>query len=315
MSTTTVSAEDSDDIQYGDETSNTLLGSTAPSVFFGLDGADKLYGGSSDDYLEGGDGPDLLDGGDGNDRIGYLDDAGPVYVNLSSGIAVDGGGWTDVVKNIENAVGSAFDDILLGGAGRNVLAGYRGADILAGGPGNDLLYGGEGDDRIYGGNLHDRLEGDEGADMLQGDAGADTLYGGSGEDRLFGGSGDDVLEGGAGIDFLDGSGGGDIYRGGAGNDRLSSRFDGAADSFEFDLGGGSDRIFRYELGVDRIGLSADFGFSDGADALASMTAAVINSSGHAILNLNGTDVIQVIAFAGLNPGATIADLADDIFIF
>ncbi|MEQ9121869.1 MAG: hypothetical protein RIM80_04805, partial [Alphaproteobacteria bacterium] len=94
-----------------------------------------------------------------------------------------------------------------------------------------------------------------------------------------------------------------------------SRLDGVEDTFNFESGSGSDRIFRYELGVDRIGLSADFGFSDGADALASMTAAVINSSGHAILNLNGTDVIQVIAFAGLNPGATVADLADDIFIF
>ncbi|MEQ9124198.1 MAG: hypothetical protein RIM80_16735, partial [Alphaproteobacteria bacterium] len=66
---------------------------------------------------------------------------------------------------------------------------------------------------------------------------------------------------------------------------------------------------------DRIALSADFGFLDGADAIANMTAAVVNDAGHAILNLNGADVIQLINFVGLNPGAALAALADDIAIF
>ncbi|MEQ9125087.1 MAG: hypothetical protein RIM80_21255, partial [Alphaproteobacteria bacterium] len=177
------------------------------------------------------------------------------------------------------------------------------------------LVGGGDNDRIYCGNLDDVAMGDAGADMLQGDAGDDVLNGGSENDRLYGGSGDDVLNGDAGIDLLDGSGGMDRYNGGAGADRLFSRLDGVQDTFDFDLGAGADRIFRYELGIDRIGLSADFGFTSGADALANMTAAVINSGGHAVLNLNGVDTIQIINFALLNPGGAISDLADDIYIF
>ncbi|MEQ9125241.1 MAG: glucan biosynthesis protein, partial [Alphaproteobacteria bacterium] len=111
---------------------------------------------------------------------------------------------------------------------------------------------------------NDFIRGEDGADTLLGDSGNDNNNGGDDNDRIFGGSGDDALNGDGGIDFLDGSGGMDTYNGGAGNDRLSSRLDGVQDTFQFDVGTGSDRVFRYEAGIDRIGLSADFGFADGA---------------------------------------------------
>jgi len=303
------------EVGYGDALPNMLIAGTYGARFFGYEGDDTLAGGSGDDILVGGAGADLLDGGLGVDDVSYFEDVGPVLVNLTLGYAIDGGGARDALRNFENASGSAFGDRLIGDSGDNVLIGQAGADTLIGGGGSDWLRGGDGRDRLYGGNRDDVVEGDAGDDILQGDAGQDTLNGDSGDDRLYAGSGDDVLHGDLGSDFLDGSGGADAYWGGRGDDRLSSRLDGVEDTFNFESGSGSDRIFRYELGVDRIGLSVDFGFADGADALANMTSAVINSSGNAILNLNGTDVIQLIGFAAHNPGATIADLADDIFIF
>lgn len=68
--------------------------------------------------------------------------------------------------HIENAVGSAHDDVLLG----NGLA-----NLLAGGDGNDVLDGGAGDDRLLGGN---------GRDLFRVGAGRKTIDGGAGEDTV-----------------------------------------------------------------------------------------------------------------------------------
>ena len=52
---------------------------------------------------------------------------------------------------IENAQGTAFDDILAGNAAANILTGNRGNDRLTGGDGDDMLDGGAGDDQLNGG--------------------------------------------------------------------------------------------------------------------------------------------------------------------
>jgi len=257
------------------------LGLMDAEARFGTGGADLLIGSGANVELLGGAGDDLIRGARGGDRL----------------------------------FGEDGNDALYGEAGDDYLEGGAGADSLYGGRDSDRLNGGGGNDRLLGGNLDDILNGDAGEDTLQGDAGADILNGGADNDRLYGGSGDDTLNGGAGADFLDGSGGRDVYNGGSGADRLSGRLDGVADTFAFDAGTGSDRVFRYELGIDRIGLSADFGFTDAADALQTMAAAVINSSGDAILNLNGVDVVQIVDFKVFNPTGAIADLTADIFIF
>lgn len=120
-------------------------------------------------------------------------------------------------------------------------------------------------------------------------------------------SGDDVLT----ADDAEGA----HLEGFAGADRLSSRLDGAEDWFVFEAGTGSDRVYRYEAGVDRIALSAEFGFADGAAAIRDMDSAALDAHGNAILNLNGTDFVRLIGFASLNPGVGVGDLADDIVIF
>lgn len=83
---------------------------------------------------------------------------------------------------------------------------------------------------------------------------------------IIGGPGDDTLQGGARDDHLEAGGGDNVLRGGAGDDRLvagpgeNRLFGGAgADVFVFRPGGGRDWIMDFELGVDRIDLSA-YGF-------------------------------------------------------
>jgi len=314
----------------GSRSSDQLLGTAGDDFLIGADGYDVLEGREGDDILSGGDDAHISDGGAGYDMVDYFDLEEGVRVELAHGWTQAGDGRETLIS-IEGAAGSDFDDVITGDRGANYLAGRdgddkiyggHGLDVIEGDAGRDVLFGeagadeiagGDGADRICGGGGDDSVDGGAGADAIMGDAGADVLDGGADNDRLFGGSGDDILIGGDGADFLDGSGGADVYAGGAGADRLSSRLDGAEDWFVFDVGGGSDRVYRYEAGVDRIALSAEFGFADGADAIQSMVSATLD--GDAVLNLNGTDFVRLVGFARLNPGVALADLADDIVIF
>jgi serralysin len=58
--------------------------------------------------------------------------------------------------DIENAVGSPFDDEIYGTVGNNVLTGGAGADFLLGWTGDDTLNGGAGDDDLDGGDGVDK---------------------------------------------------------------------------------------------------------------------------------------------------------------
>lgn len=113
---------------------------------------------------------------------------------------------------IENLIGSRFDDTLNGWNGRNEISGAAG---------------------------NDTLNGRDGADLLFGNAGADVLIGGDGADELFGGGGADLLKGGAGRDLLVGEGGADVLIGGCGADHYVARE-------------GIDTVIGFRAGIDTI---------------------------------------------------------------
>jgi Ca2+-binding RTX toxin-like protein len=75
-----------------------------------------------------------------------------------------------------NIIGSAFDDILVGGQDADTLRGGLGNDSLSGLTRNDLLDGGAGDDTLNGGGQND------------------TLIGGAGNDTLTGGNQNDLFQ-------------------------------------------------------------------------------------------------------------------------
>lgn len=115
---------------------------TTSETFRGLGGVDSFWGTG---------GADRFDGGAGSDYISY---SGSFSVSSSEGVSVSllrGRGWAglaqgDTYENIENAIGTRFNDTLTGSNGDNFLQGDAGNDILMGIGGNDTLYGGTGDD-------------------------------------------------------------------------------------------------------------------------------------------------------------------------
>ncbi len=204
-----------------------VTGSNFNDTLIGDFNDNKLTGGGGNDMLIGGDGNDSLDGGTGTDTVSYADAGDAVTVNLAVTTAQDtgtnggSGAGIDTLANIENVIGSVFDDTLAGNAGNNVLDGGDGNDtasyvgassgvtvslaIAAAqntiGAGVDTLIGIE---NLTGSALNDTLTGDANANILDGGAGNDTLNGGAGEDNLLGGAGNDTLMGGAGDDIMDG---------------------------------------------------------------------------------------------------------------
>ena len=257
------------DTLTGDGNANVLAGNTGNDTLIGGAGNDVLYGDgliswdthgtggsgpittftdvatiggvSGNDILEGGLGDDLINGGGGIDTAIYAHASGSVTVNLATGTA-SGADGNDTLVNIENVVGSAFNDTLVGDAGNNVLEGGLGDDTINGGsgidtasyehalggvtaflyrfgtPGNGEASGADGNDTLVG---IENLTGSAFDDVLAGNNFDNVLTGGDGNDLLRGRDGNDVLLGGNGDDFLNGGLGDDIIDGGAGYDRAT----------------------------------------------------------------------------------------------
>lgn len=107
--------------------------------------ANVLTGNGGDDTLMGRGGDDSLLGGIGSDTATYVNAGGSVTINLAAGTATGADG-NDTLDSIENAIGSAYDDIITGSAVANILNGGAGVDTIRGGDGLDVATLGDGDD-------------------------------------------------------------------------------------------------------------------------------------------------------------------------
>ena len=229
-----------------DDRIDRFIGTAAANHFWGQGGGDYFNGGGGNDILDGGSDGDILygeagndtiiggsrqdylDGGAGIDTVVYAGSPGGVTIDLANGTASGGDGdgpvqivgrgttiRHDILAGFENAVGSSFDDHLIGNAQANELSGGAGDDTLTGGGGADRLNGGAGSDtadyadatsgvrlklgggksagdtyvsieNLAGSGFNDRLTGDGAANVLTGQGGADTIDGGGGDDTLLG---------------------------------------------------------------------------------------------------------------------------------
>lgn len=207
----------------GNALDNILVGNTAANTLCGLGGQDILIGGL---------GNDILNGGDGIDTASYGGATSGVTVSLALTTAQNTkGAGTDTLMNIENLLGSNYNDFLTGNSAANVLTGGGGADNMAGGTGNDIyyvdnpgdvttetsslateidtvysnisrtLYGGyveklylTGTNAINGGGnwLNNTLVGNSAANMLSGGGGNDVMNGWLGRDTMIGATGNDT---------------------------------------------------------------------------------------------------------------------------
>ncbi len=118
-------------------------------------GYDKLYGGSGNDTLIGGAGDDTMDGGNGYDTADYSEDTGAINVTVNNSLSTnvtDGSSKTDSLLEIENYIGSDFNDSF-------TVKYHSGTNIDGGvGTGDSLLF-----DYVYAGGAFDLRVNDDGS--------------------------------------------------------------------------------------------------------------------------------------------------------
>ncbi|MDR6149625.1 Ca2+-binding RTX toxin-like protein [Sphingomonas sp. SORGH_AS742] len=213
-----------------------LTGSALDDMLTGNSGNNVLRGGAGNDTLVGLGGDDTIDGGDGTDTITYVASLTGVTVNLTTNVNLGGDAQDDLIQNVENVTGSAFDDTLTGDANANALLGGDGNDVLAGLGGADTLDGGAGsntaDYSASGAAVSVNLSLVNGTyanagQGVGGDAQGDTLVniqnviGSAFNDYLYATDSGGVLKGGAGDDVMVAGAGNDVFDGGAGNDLVN----------------------------------------------------------------------------------------------
>jgi serralysin len=255
----------------GNGGNNLLTGDAGNDSLVGNLGNDSLSGGTGNDTLAGGVGNDVLTGGDGVDFASYASSSDGVTVSLATGVggstvpAAGVGSGTDSLATIENVIGSAFADSLLGDGNANWLEAGDGNDNLSGGLKADTLVGGLGNDTLAGGQGMDSLLGGDGNDLLRGALGTDILTGGAGADHFQFGS---TLDGAINIDSItDFSSGLDVI------ELSATIFTAFAGQVGSTVGLGTHLGYNSTSGL----LSYD---ADGAGGLAATTFAILGTSSH-----------------------------------
>lgn len=243
----------------GDEETGVIVGTPGDDLLTGTSGNGVIRGGLGNDTLQGGAGSDTYrySAGDGADVIDdWADLTSTDVLGLGAGIApsavtVERGSadiW-DIVLGFDNG-----DSVTIKGgffAGSSVVEEVRFADSTVwdvsdmrqihldqkATAGNDTIEGFI--------DVNDLIHGKAGNDTIYAFSGNDTIYGDAGDDEIFGNEGDDTIIGGAGNDFMIGETGADV--------------------FVLNAGDGEDWINDFEIGADKIDLSAIAsisGFSD-----------------------------------------------------
>ncbi|MDD2830166.1 MAG: calcium-binding protein, partial [Sulfuricurvum sp.] len=190
------------DTLYGNSSGNIISGNDGNDIIDGMGGNDALYGGNGEDTFFSSSSNEYIDGGAGIDTVSYVSATSAVTINLALTVQDTLGSGTDTIINVENLIGSEFNDTLTGDSGNNIITGGAGNDSLSGGAGNDTINGGAGLNTLSGGQGNDTVYGGIDADVINGNMGNDLLYGGAGNDILNGGAGINTIDGGDGIDTV-----------------------------------------------------------------------------------------------------------------
>ncbi len=231
-------------------------------------------------------------------REGLTDERGGDDCLANDGGASDvgAGGRRDCIgEDVENVIGGAGDDTLLGNDPRlspifEPRAGISGKNVFWGGPGNDLFDGGRGPDKFFGETGTDTVtyagidadratsvgrtepiratldetadDGNEVSDVDRTNPEApqfEVIQ--PGVEHVIGGSGGDVMRGGEGAETFEGRGGNDLIDAGGGADRV---FGGFGDD-TLKGSGGTDEVRGHEGADDLQGGDGDDQLDGGAD--------------------------------------------------
>jgi Ca2+-binding RTX toxin-like protein len=192
-----------------DGTSGTIL--IGIENIIGNDYDNILIGNSENNVIEGGYGSDVINGKAGNDTVTYDYSLQALIIDLGA-TATYGYSWDgfsgDTLISIENIVGTALNDILIGDGLDNRLEGGAGSDTINGKGGIDTVTYEHSSTAVIL-NLSATATYGYSVDGTSGDIlmGIENVVGSSFADTLLGDGQANLIEGGAGSDYINGLGG------------------------------------------------------------------------------------------------------------
>ena len=169
-----------DDLLQGSDGDDTVQGDAGNDKLRGNEGDDILIGGAGNDIFTGGNGDDLMDGGDGNDLFDAADSPTPTSAGKNT---INGGAGLDTVsyaRSGSSGAGTLID--LSGAADPDLTFGFEDVDDIFINIENAI--GTNGNDMILGTDVVNRLQGRNGDDIIYGARGADIMTGGTGADSF-----------------------------------------------------------------------------------------------------------------------------------
>ena len=159
----TLQGTNGDDVLIGGNGNLHLHGGDGNDVLQAGTGNNEFFGDNGNDLIYSGPGNDIIDGGAGNNTVSYEHATAGVHVDLSLITPQNTiGAGTDTLTNIDNVVGSHFNDTIIGGFDNNILSGGLGNDVLNGMAGDDILIGGPGNNTLTGGPGNDTFKWEQG---------------------------------------------------------------------------------------------------------------------------------------------------------
>ncbi len=167
-----------------------VIGTNISEFLNGSADRDWIFAHDGDDHLQGGRGGDFIFGGSGENYLEYSDLDQAVWIHLERGGSRSGAD-VDRFASVEHAIGTKFDDRMIGTTGTNLLDGGDGDDLIWASAGDDVVQGGAGDDYLKGGFGNDLIDGGAGDDFITAGSAAGEV-----DTIIFRASdGDDVVEG------------------------------------------------------------------------------------------------------------------------
>lgn len=127
-----------------------VIGSNFSDALRGTAGDNLLRAGNGNDVLYTSSGNDTINGGAGIDTLSFGSAKFGVRVSLAitTKQLIGSGQGIDKISNVENLLGSAYNDNLRGNVQANTMLAAQGNDLINGGAGNDTLTGGNGNDKF-----------------------------------------------------------------------------------------------------------------------------------------------------------------------
>jgi len=248
-----------------------IIGTNYDDNIYTNEGNNKIETGKGDDIISEGFGSNVVDGGEGSDTLDYSQIEGNITIDISKTInqtIYDDGTNSIQTKytNVENVIGTNYDDNITGNSSINEIKSGLGDDIIDGKEGDNRLFGQEGSDIINAGDGKNYVEDKfgnntitlgHGGNEVRVEGGDNKITTGDGEDNIYlknntnevsTGAGNDTVDGGSGTDIIEDGEGDDIVDGKEGNDMFI--ISDGTDTIQGGLGDDTINFKNYSTNLD-----------------------------------------------------------------